>query len=144
MILSEQFPYQDRSSATGGVDLMPDLPMTLHHQNQSLTVTGLVDSGAMISVLPYSHGVQLGFDWKYQTVPISLGGTFGGVDARAIVVRATVGRMPPVRLVFAWTQSDHVPLLLGQFNFFEVFDVVFFRSRRIFEIHVAGSVSTKD
>ena len=46
----------------------------------------------------------------------------------------------PYRLVFAWTQSDRVPLFLGEFNFFEAFDVFLFRSRRIFEIRVPGTL----
>ena len=42
---------------------MPDLPIVLRHQAHSLSGVGLVDSGACISVLPYSLGVQFGFDW---------------------------------------------------------------------------------
>jgi len=39
--------------------------------------------------------------------------------------------------VFAWTRQDNVPLLLGQVNFFEEFDVSFHRARRHFEIEPA-------
>lgn len=60
----EQFPNCDRNPASPGVDLMPDLPIVLRHQFRSLSGVGLVDSGASISVLPYSLGVQLGFDWN--------------------------------------------------------------------------------
>src|SRR5262249_22075009 len=97
---------------------------------------GLVDSGAMISILPYSLGVQLGFDWNAQKTPIALGGTVAGIAARGIVVEASVGQLPPVRLVFAWAQSDRGPFLLGEVNFFEVFDLLLCRSGRMFEIRV--------
>ena len=40
---------------------------------------------------------------------------------------------------FAWSQSDQVPFLLGQFNFFEVFDVSFSRSRKTFEVRYPGT-----
>ena len=50
------------------------------------------------------------------------------VDARGIVVEAAVGQLSPMRLVFAWANSDQVPFLLGQFNFFQAFDVCFFRT----------------
>lgn len=90
----ESFPYIDRNPASGGVDLMPDLPILLRHQGQSATAVGLVDSGASINVLPYSLGVQLGFDWKAQKAGISLAGMLAGVAARGIVVEAIVGQLP--------------------------------------------------
>jgi hypothetical protein len=58
----EQFPYRNRDPASGDSDLMPDLPIVLRHQTRSLSAVALVDSGASISLLPYSLGVQLGFD----------------------------------------------------------------------------------
>jgi hypothetical protein len=86
-------------------------------------------------------GVQLGFDWQSQKSAISLGGTFAGVAARGVVIEAVVGQLPAARLAFAWAQSDQVPLLLGQFNFFEVFDVLFFRSKTTFDIRVPGTAA---
>jgi hypothetical protein len=117
MSVVEQFPFRDRNPASGGLDLMPDLPIVLRHQSHSVAGVGLVDSGASISVLPYSLGVQLGFDWKTQKAKITLAGTLAQVDARGIVVEAAVGQLAPVRLAMAWTNSDQVPFLLGQFNF---------------------------
>jgi hypothetical protein len=137
----EQFPYCDRNPTAPGLDLMPDLPIVLRHRSQSLSSTGLVDSGASISVLPYSLGVQLGFDWQLENARIALAGSLAGVEARGIVVEAVVGKLPPVRLAFAWAKSDQVPLLLGEFNFFQTFDVCFRRALGIFEISQPGMVS---
>jgi hypothetical protein len=142
MSVVEQFPYRDRNPASGGVDLMPDLPIVLRHQSHLLSGVGLVDSGASISVLPYSLGVQLGFDWNTQQAPITLAGTLAHVAARGIVVEAAVGQLSPVRLALAWADSDQVPFLLGQFNFFQAFDVCFFRSRGVFEIRQPGTSSS--
>lgn len=103
---------------------------------------GLVDSGASISVLPYSLGVQLGFDWRTQTAPITLAGTLAHIQARGIVVEGTVGNLAPVRLAFAWANSDQAPFLLGEFNFFQAFDVCFFRARGVFEIRQSGTMSS--
>src|SRR5262249_13908279 len=83
---------------------------------------------------PIRWGVQLGFDWDAQRTPITLAGTLAQVDARGIVVEATVGQLLPVRLALAWAHSDRVPFLLGQFNFFQVFDACFCRARGVFEI----------
>jgi hypothetical protein len=140
MSVIEAFPYCDRNPASGGLDLMPDLPIVLRNQSHSISGMGLVDSGASISVLPYSLGVKLGFDWNAQRAPITLAGTLAHVNARGIVVEAAVGHLSPVRLALAWADSDQVPFLFGQFNFFQAFDVCFFRTRRIFEIRQPGVV----
>lgn len=142
MSVVEQFPYRDRNPASPGVELMPDLPIVLRHQANVLSGMGLVDSGASISVLPYSLGVQLGFDWNTQLAPITLAGTLAHVAARGLVVEDAVGQLAPVRLAMAWANSDQVPFLLGEFNFFQVFDVCFFRSRGIFEIRQPGASSS--
>ncbi|MBI2806467.1 MAG: retroviral-like aspartic protease [Planctomycetes bacterium] len=134
----EQFPYCDRNPASAGLDLMPDLPIVLRHQTHSLSAVALVDSGASISVLPYSLGVQLGLDWNSQKAHITLAGTLAHVGARGIVVEAVVGQLTPARLALAWANSDQVPSLLGQFNFFQVFDICFFRTRGFFEIRPPG------
>jgi hypothetical protein len=142
MSVSEQFPYCDRNPASAGLDLMPDLPITLRRQSCSVSGVGLVDSGASISVLPHSLGIQLGFDWTSQKAHITLAGTLAHVDARGIVVEAAVGQLAPVRLALAWARSDQVPFLLGQFNFFQAFDVCFFRARGVFEIRQPGISSS--
>jgi hypothetical protein len=48
MSVVEQFPYCDRNPASGGLDLMPDLPIVLRHQSHSLSGMGLVNSVASI------------------------------------------------------------------------------------------------
>jgi hypothetical protein len=53
---------------------------------------------------------------------------------RGVVLSATVGPFAPVRLAFAWTRAENVPLILGQMNFFLEFEVCFFRARGLFEI----------
>jgi hypothetical protein len=141
MSVVEQFPYCERNPAAPGLDLMPDLPILLRHQSQTISATGLVDSGASISVLPCSLGAQLGFDWHAQTARIALGGTLAQVEARGIVVEGEVGKLPAVRLAFAWAKSDQVPLLLGEFNFFQVFDILFRRAHGVFEIRSVGMVA---
>ena len=118
---------------------MPDLPITLRYQSNAVSGLGLVDSRASVSVLPYSLGIQLGFDWNTQKAKITLAGTLAHVEARGIVVEAAVGKLPPVLLGFAWALSDQVPFLFGQFNFFQAFDVCFFRSRGVFEIRQANA-----
>ncbi len=129
-----QFPYTITNPALGASGSLPYLPFMLQHQQHTISATGLVDSGAMVNVLPFQIGLQLGLDWAQQTVPVQLTGNLARDEARGVIVSASVGTFAPVRLAFAWTVSEEVPVLLGQMNFFLEFDVCFFRSQSIFEI----------
>jgi hypothetical protein len=94
----------------------------------------LVDTGAAISVMPYSIGIQLGFRWQQENTLITLGGILAKVGARAVKVAAAIGTFPPIWFGFAWIRTDGPPLILGRYNFLHEFDVCFFRSRAVFEV----------
>jgi hypothetical protein len=131
---AEQFPYVALDPALGAASLLPYLPMQLALGQQTLSVMGLLDTGATVNVLPFDLGVQLGVDWDQQTAVVQLTGNLAQQEARALVLSATVGKFAPVRLAFAWTKSNVVSVLLGQVNFFLEFDVCLFRSRAVFEV----------
>jgi hypothetical protein len=130
---AQSFPYVPRDPSLGHASLAPMLPLTLIG-SQPIATSGLVDSGAAINVLPYALGVQLGFDWAQETRSVELSGNLASVEARVVVLSAVFGSFPPVRLAFAWAQTDAVSVILGQVNFFLEFDVCFFRSRGLFEV----------
>jgi len=131
---AEQYPFVAMDAALGPASLLPCLPLTLAFQQRSVPIMGLLDSAAAVNVLPYDVGQQLGAAWDQQTTSVQLTGNLAQQDARVLVVSATVGKFPPVRLAFAWTRSISVPVLLGQVNFFMEFDVCLFRSRSVFEV----------
>lgn len=131
--LVEQFPFVERAPELGAASLAPMLPLTLA-ASRSVSVSGLLDTGATVNVLPYTQGAAPGFDWEQQATSVQLSGNLADVEARVIVASAVVGSFAPVRLAFAWAKVDTVPVILGQVNFFLAFDVCFFRSRRVFEI----------
>jgi hypothetical protein len=94
----------------------------------------LLDTGASVNVLPYDVGVRLGAVWEEQTTTVLLAGNLAPVEARGLVVSAEIRPFVPRRLVFAWSQTNNVPLLLGRMNFFLEFDVCFYRSQLAFEV----------
>jgi len=128
------FPFVDANPARPGTSLMPLLPIILSQGGQEREAVGLLDTGAAVSVLPYSLGEQLGFVWQEQQTPLVLSGNLASLPARGVLVSVAVAHFAPVRLVFAWTQADDARLLLGQTNFFLEFDVCFFRARSEFEV----------
>ena len=130
----ERFNFTPIINDFGETTLKPFLPLSLFCQNRTVSVPGLLDSGAEINVLPYRIGIELGASWVPETATIKLGGRFNQIPACPLVVQATVGKFAPVRLAFAWAENDHVPVILGQVNFFMEFDVCFYRARQAFEL----------
>jgi len=129
-----QYPYVSRGTGGPVPDLAPLLPIRLSRGGVIVDTVALVDSGTAVSVLPYSLGARFGVDWNTLTIPCVVGGSAGGIPGKLLSVYGTVNPFPAVALIFAWVQSDQVPVLLGQANFFMEFDVCFFRSRDIFQI----------
>jgi hypothetical protein len=130
----ERYPYTV-VQRTGFVAVRPLLTMTLLYGDQRLSATGLLDSGADVNVLPYELGLRLGAAWEAQTTVVTgLSGNLANHEARGIIVRAVVGNFPPVRLAFAWTRAESIPLILGQTNFFAEYSVCFFHAQNVFEI----------
>jgi Aspartyl protease len=131
---SRKFNFVEGFDAFGIPDTLPKMPLILTYRNSSIDVSALLDTGASVNVLPYSMGVQLGAVWEEQTMAVTLAGNLASTEARGLLVLAQIGDLTPVRLVFAWSQSDNVPLLLGRMNFFLEFDVCFYRSQLTFEV----------
>jgi hypothetical protein len=131
---SETYPFLPISPAAGPLGLMPLLPLRLELPPHAITVLGLLDTASAVNVLPYDVGLRLGAVWAQQITSVQLTGNLATVPARGLVVSATVGRFPPVRLAFAWAQVSTIPLILGQVNFFAEFDAYFSRSTGIFEV----------
>jgi hypothetical protein len=128
-------------SAANNLDasLMPRLGVTLHFEDQFVEVDGLLDTGASINVLPYSIGLALGANWEQHRPLSRLSGNLGNYESRGLTVLATHPQLTtngPLRLVFAWTQTDNTRLIFGQMNFFIEFNVCFYRSQAYFDINL--------
>ena len=128
------FPYVDVGDSIKGESFIPLLPMTLRRNEEVVHSHALVDSGASVSVLPYTVGIRLGLVWEDQHVEFRLSGNLDNLSSKAVMLSVSVGSFELVAIAFAWTRSDAVRLILGQTNFFKAFEVCFFRSQETFEI----------
>lgn len=108
---------------------LPKIPIILSYAAFSVSADALLDTGSTVNLLPYEIGLQLGAIWEEQTVRLPLAGNLARVEARGLFASVQIGNLEPVRLAFAWTQASEVPLILGQTNFFQEFDVCFQRSQ---------------
>lgn len=130
-----QFSYTQHEQFPNLQSGLPLLPITLSVKDYLIETSALADSGSTVNVLPYDIGLGLGLVWEKQKVALpSLVGTLRGLPAFGVLVTGEVSPFPPVSLAFAWTQSNDVPVILGQINFFSEFDVCFFGSRKMFEV----------
>ncbi|OQX28323.1 MAG: hypothetical protein BWK80_00925 [Desulfobacteraceae bacterium IS3] len=136
---TQRFPFSE-TQVRGGLSY---LPLRLSRESNSAEMSGLLDTGASVSVLPYRVGKELGAVWERQTVKLSLTGNLAQFEARAIILSAEIGQFSPVDLAFAWTRNENVPVILGQVNFFLEFDICFFASEMFFEISRKRKRKTK-
>ncbi len=136
---TQRFPFSE-TQVRGGLAY---LPLRLSRESNSAEMSGLLDTGASVSVLPYRVGKELGAVWERQTVKLSLTGNLAQFEARAIILSAEIGQFSPVDLAFAWTRNENVPVILGQVNFFLEFDICFFASEMFFEISRKRKRKTK-
>jgi hypothetical protein len=134
MLDGKRFPFIERTNSLGLSSTLPYLPIMLTYTNRSVEAMALLDTGASVNVLPYEIGLQLGAVWEEQTVPIQLSGNLARMEARGLVLLATVAEFPSILLAFAWTESREAPLILGHMNFFAEFDVCFYRADFAFEL----------
>ena len=56
--------YTQRNSSAGVTGYAPLLSLDLEKNQRTITVSGLLDTGAAVNVLPYSVGTALGFVWE--------------------------------------------------------------------------------
>jgi hypothetical protein len=86
---AERFPFVERDLNLGAASLAPFLPLTLVGAT-SVSVSGLLDTGATVNVLPYAVGEQLGAVWEQQTTPVTLSGNLATCEARAVIEKVGV------------------------------------------------------
>jgi hypothetical protein len=134
MSKSKRFSYVLTKQAVFPDDALPFFPLKLSRGTATTEVLGLADTGATINVLPYQAGLELGGVWENQIRMSRLGGNLGNYESRGLIVMAQIADFEPVKLAFAWTETDDIPVILGQINFFSLFDVCFMRQDNEFEI----------
>lgn len=55
-----RFPFISAPLHQGEGSLMPYLPLILNYNNREVKTYGMLDTGSMVNVLPFSVGLSLG------------------------------------------------------------------------------------
>ncbi|WP_373543776.1 hypothetical protein [Chamaesiphon sp.] len=103
-----RFPFTSVNPEMGEAGFRPFLPIALMNGDRVVMAEGLLDTGAMLNLLPYEIGLELGFVWSQQKVPLDLAGN--------------IGQHEPVQLLFGLLSVN-----LSQYSLF-----LLGRRRRIF------------
>jgi len=135
---SHKYSFTTFDTSLGEAGFRPYLPITLIHCGQELQALGLLDTGSTVNVLPYQLGLEIGANWQDTTTSLQLTGNLAQFEARVLILLVRVADFEAIKLVFAWTEANNVPLIFGQVNFFMEFNVCFYRS------HLSFDVSTKN
>ncbi|KAF0197152.1 MAG: hypothetical protein FD167_5820, partial [bacterium] len=87
----QQFPYVVEKGI-----LMPFVPIRLVRNNLSFDTKALVDSGAVVNVLPHQVGLALGGVWNDKLAKLALGGALAGRKACPFIVYGIIGNFKPI------------------------------------------------
>ena len=131
---SKRFDFQNSGSNSFQSDFLPLITVILKRGNRLVESSALLDTGSTVNLLPYSLGVELGAVCEDQISLPNMSGNVANYETRGLVLEIRIAEFKPINMVFAWTKSDDVRLILGQINFFAEFDACFFRSQGFFEI----------
>lgn len=119
-----EFPFVEEKANIVPTIFRPVARVKLIAKNKVI-VDMYVDSGADITLIPYSVGIALGFSLKQEDEMRRIGGVGGGkisIVARQLKMRIG-SRELNVRV--AWCMSEDVPLILGRLDIFDKFNVLF-------------------
>jgi hypothetical protein len=88
-------------------------------------VTTYIDSGADISIIPYSLGLSMGFEIKKDEI-IELTGA-GGREIPTLIIKTKIKFSQKIirDAEIGWALIETVPILLGRHTIFETFNITF-------------------
>lgn len=121
------FSYKSRKLGPEKRTLRPYAEVQLDIQGRRLSFDFLIDSGADRTVINRPLGNSLGFKINLEEKPIKLGGIGGTTDGYFRKLSFWIGDCE-IKTEVIWVQSDTVPLLLGQIDVFDQFDITFSKS----------------
>jgi len=130
-----EFPFIEEKSNLIPIILRPVARVKIKGEFDEITLEMYVDSGADITLLPYSVGIALGFKIQNEEEIKTLGGV-GGSRIPVVIrkVKMKIGDKEFEARV-AWCLSENVPLILGRLDVFDKFKITFDQKARkvIFE-----------
>lgn len=119
-----EFQFKKVYSKRLGEVLQPIIPVTIIGAKQRVNVSMLLDSGADLSLIPYSVGEAIGLELDMENRGEVQGLGEGSVPYILSQVRIKIGDIETsVRI--GWALIEEVPLILGRLDVFQKFSAEF-------------------
>jgi hypothetical protein len=119
-----EFPFLERHSEKFGRIRKPIIPVRMIGPKGSLTLFMLLDSGADISMIPYSAGEEIGLEVNMASRGEVQGIGEGSVPYMVGQVNLEIEKISlSVRVV--WALIEEVPFILGRLDLFNALNIEF-------------------
>jgi hypothetical protein len=119
-----EFSFESRYSAKLGEILKPIIPVSIIGPKRSVNIFMLLDSGADISLLPYSVGETIGLDLDMMNRSEIHGIGEGSVPYILNQVILKIGNID-ISIRVGWALIEEVPFILGRLDLFQKFSIEF-------------------
>jgi len=119
-----EFSFKEVNSPKFGQILKPIIPLTIIGPRRKIKVFAILDSGADISMIPYSVGEVIGLELDMSTRSEIQGIGEGSVPYVLSEVGFQIGDVEiPARI--GWALIEEVPFILGRLDIFQKLAVEF-------------------
>lgn len=119
-----EFSFKPHLSQKFGRILKPFIPVTIVGPKKKLNVFVLIDSGADISMIPYSAGEFLGFEFVMDLRGEVQGISEGNVPYFLVEALFIIGDIEVVARV-GWALVEEVPFVIGRLDVFQQLTIEF-------------------
>lgn len=119
-----EFPFQKRSSEKYGHILKPLIPVSIIGPKRGVEVFMLLDSGADISLIPYSVGETIGLELDLSTLSEVQGIGEGSIPYLLGQVRIQIENLEILARI-GWALIEEVPFILGRLDVFKAIAIEF-------------------
>ncbi len=119
------FPYISEKASITPFILRPLARVTMINGAKKITQEMYIDSGADITLIPFSVGSAMGFEIGKAEEIKQIGGVGG--SKISVVIRKIPMRIGEKEFEcrIAWCLSEDVPMLLGRMDVFREFEILF-------------------
>ena len=119
-----EYPFRKVASKNFGALLKPIIPVTLIGPDNYLDIFALLDSGADISIIPYSAGEILGLNPDLGTRFELQGMGEGSISYLLCPIRLNMDGFE-ITIRIGWALVEEVPFILGRLDLFEKMGIEF-------------------
>ena len=119
-----EFKFEKRRTEKLGEILKPIIPVTIIGPKRNLNIFMLLDSGADLSLIPYSVGETIGLELDFENRSEVQGIGEGSVPYILTKIKLKIEKVE-ISARVGWALIEEVPFILGRLDLFQKFSIEF-------------------